>query len=92
MGIRRNVFTRSVALLALAMAGLGTPVSVWGFGSESQPYIARLSAVGKLWAFVRYLHPYLAYRDIDWDAALVGAIARIELHATRRDRREFHRP
>ncbi len=37
----------------------------------------RLAEVGKLWGTVRYLHPYLAYKDIDWDAALVAAIPRV---------------
>lgn len=34
----------------------------------------RLAALGRVWTAVRYGHPYLAYRDIDWDAALVAAI------------------
>jgi C-terminal processing protease CtpA/Prc len=35
----------------------------------------RLVALCKLWGTVKYLHPYLAYRPIDWDGALVTAIA-----------------
>ena len=35
--------------------------------------VERLAALGKLWAAVKYFHPSLAYRDIDWDAALVAA-------------------
>ena len=30
--------------------------------------IERLAALGKLWAAVKYFHPWLAYQDIDWDA------------------------
>ena len=30
--------------------------------------IERLAAAGKVWAFVKFFHPYLAYRPIDWDA------------------------
>lgn len=41
------------------------------------PHIERIAQVGRLWGFVRYLHPYLAYREIDWDAALVAALPRI---------------
>ncbi|HEX5715620.1 MAG TPA: hypothetical protein VF179_05635, partial [Thermoanaerobaculia bacterium] len=37
----------------------------------------RLARVGKLWGTVRYLHPYLAYKEIDWDAALVTALPRV---------------
>jgi len=37
----------------------------------------RLLATGKLWTTVKYFHPYLAYRDLDWDGALVGALPKI---------------
>lgn len=37
----------------------------------------RLIATGKLWTTVKYFHPYLAYRDIDWDKALVDALPNI---------------
>jgi C-terminal processing protease CtpA/Prc len=37
--------------------------------------VDRLVALCKLWGTVKYFHPYLAYRPIDWDAALVNAIA-----------------
>jgi C-terminal processing protease CtpA/Prc len=40
--------------------------------------IDRLVALAKLWAAIKYFHPYLAYRDnIDWDAALIRAIPRV---------------
>ncbi len=37
----------------------------------------RLLATGKLWVTVKYFHPYLAYRRIDWDQALVDALPKI---------------
>lgn len=37
----------------------------------------RLISVGKLWATVLYFHPYLAYKDLDWDKALVDALPAI---------------
>ena len=44
-------------------------------GSDSQPAgVERLTHLAKLWGTVRFLHPYLAYKEIDWDAALVRAI------------------
>jgi C-terminal processing protease CtpA/Prc len=37
--------------------------------------VERLTRLAKLWGTVRFLHPYLAYKEeIDWDAALVRAI------------------
>lgn len=37
----------------------------------------RLIATAKLWTTVKYFHPYLAYRAIDWDKALVDALPKI---------------
>jgi C-terminal processing protease CtpA/Prc len=37
----------------------------------------RLLATCKLWTTVKYFHPYLAYRNIDWDQALVDALPKI---------------
>jgi C-terminal processing protease CtpA/Prc len=39
--------------------------------------VERLAATAKLWAVVKYFHPYVAYRDIDWDGALLKAIPKI---------------
>jgi len=38
----------------------------------------RLESLARLWGQVRYRHPALAYKNIDWDAALVAAIPRVE--------------
>jgi C-terminal processing protease CtpA/Prc len=43
-------------------------------GLDAEPVQSeRLAAAGRLWAAIKYFHPYLAYRDIDWDAAWVQA-------------------
>ena len=34
----------------------------------------RLAGLGRVWAAARYFHPWLAWREVDWDAALVAAI------------------
>jgi hypothetical protein len=39
--------------------------------------IERLASLGRLWGAVKFFHPYLAYRDIDWDAALIAAIPKV---------------
>jgi hypothetical protein len=46
----------------------------------------RLVALCKLWGTVKYFHPYLAYRPIDWDGALVTAIAEV---STARERAAY---
>jgi len=40
--------------------------------------IERLAGLAKLWGAVKYFHPYVAERDLDWDAALVQAIPKVE--------------
>lgn len=42
----------------------------------------RLIGLGRAWAKVKFYHPYLAYKDIDWDAALVAAIPKVEAAKT----------
>src|SRR6187402_3085424 len=49
-------------------------LSVPAFAAD---HIDRLVHLGKLWGTVRYLHPWVAYKDVDWDAALVAAIPRV---------------
>ncbi len=38
----------------------------------------RLAGLCKLWGTVKYFHPYLAYKPIDWDAALVQAVPKVK--------------
>lgn len=45
--------------------------------------IERLASLGRLWVSIRYFHPWLAYRPIDWDAALVAAVPRVSAAADR---------
>ncbi len=39
--------------------------------------VERLAGLGRLWGTVKYFHPFLAYKDIDWDGALVRAVPRV---------------
>ncbi|HKY44219.1 MAG TPA: S41 family peptidase [Pyrinomonadaceae bacterium] len=41
------------------------------------PRVARLVGLAKVWGTVKYFHPFLAYRDIDWDKALVETIPKV---------------
>jgi C-terminal processing protease CtpA/Prc len=53
--------------LSLLLVSLG----LFGFAQKSEPSkrTERIVAAGKVWAFVKHFHPYLAYRPIDWDRA-----------------------
>lgn len=39
--------------------------------------IARLASLGRVWGAVKYFHPALVTRPVDWDSALVAAIPRV---------------
>jgi hypothetical protein len=54
-------------------------------GRESTTEQDRLIATAKLWGTVKYFHPYLAYRDIDWDKALVAALPAIRAASNAED-------
>jgi C-terminal processing protease CtpA/Prc len=72
----RPRFLRAAAVLLVVLSNVLV-------GSAQQPAVEstridRLVALAKLWAAVKYFHPYLAYRDdIDWDGALVRAIQKV---------------
>ena len=46
------------------------------------PRVARLVGLAKVWGTVKYFHPYLAYRDIDWDKALIATIPKVNAAKT----------
>ena len=57
--------TLALGLWLLASAGQAPP---------ENPGVERVAALGKLWVSVKYFHPYLAYKNLDWDAALLSAL------------------
>src|SRR5918998_2095004 len=50
--------------------------------STDDARIARLVGLAKVWGTVKYFHPFLAYRNIDWDKALVETIPKVEAAKT----------
>ena len=50
--------------------------------SNDPARVERLVNLCKLWGAIKYFHPYLAYKDIDWDAALVKAIPKVQAAKT----------
>ena len=66
-------------LLIVAVASL---IPALTFAQTVPVEADRLLATGKLWVTVKYFHPYLAYRDIDWDKALVDALPKVRSAAT----------
>jgi C-terminal processing protease CtpA/Prc len=48
------------------------------FLTESEYMTERLAGLGRLWGAVKFFHPFLAYKDINWDGALIKAIPRVK--------------
>lgn len=47
--------------------------------------IERLASLIRLWGTIRFFHPSIASRPIDWDAAFIAAVPLIEKAASRND-------
>ncbi|HEX5061290.1 MAG TPA: S41 family peptidase [Kofleriaceae bacterium] len=45
----------------------------------------RLMTLGRVWAEAKFFHPTLQTKDIDWDAALVAAIPKVEAAKTQKE-------
>jgi C-terminal processing protease CtpA/Prc len=63
-----------MALIALAPVAVAAP--------KPTAEVERLSHLARLWGTARYLHPWLAYKEIDWDEALVQTIPRVRAAKT----------
>ncbi len=79
---RRFRIARIRFVLAVLIVLLGLTASVPPAHAQQTPpdslRLERLVDLGKLWGTVKYFHPYLAYRAIDWDSALVATIPTVE--------------
>ena len=64
-------------LLALAAVPGGSAQLGAQTAASDSVRLERLSALGRLWVSIKYFHPWLAYRSIDWDAALVAVVPRV---------------
>jgi C-terminal processing protease CtpA/Prc len=56
-----------------------------GEAASDRQRIERLADAGRLWGYVKFVHPALAYRDIDWDQALIRALPAIRAARTAED-------
>lgn len=50
--------------------------------AADDPRIARLAGLAKVWGTIKYFHPYLAHRKIDWDRALIDTIPKVNTAKT----------
>ena len=82
MRSRPRLFALAIsALLVLCVAG---PRDVHAQATAPDSVrIARLASLGRLWGAVKYFHPALVSRPVDWDSALVAAIPRVRAATSR---------
>lgn len=73
---RHSAFCSLTAALFLAV------VSAAAQQSAALPESTRLIDTAKVWIAVKYFHPFLAYKQIDWDKALVDALPAIRAAKT----------
>jgi C-terminal processing protease CtpA/Prc len=72
-----------VALVPLLVVGPWARADDAGLPAGEKLRIERLARLGKVWGKLRYTHPFLAYRDLDWDAAFLRAIPKVESAKTK---------
>jgi len=71
------------ALLLGCLVGAVAPNGRALAQSDAEPReIENLVGLAKVWAAAKYLHPYLGYRAVDWDKALVTAIPAVSAART----------
>lgn len=73
------LFLSCLILSQAAQAQTQTPAqpATQSAPSGEDARIARLAGLAKVWGAVKFFHPYLAYREIDWDKALIETLPRV---------------
>ena len=83
--MRRRMLSLTLALIslsAIAHAQASTPPTN---RPPEDARVERLAGLARVWGAVKYFHPYLAYRDVDWDKALVEAIPKVRAAQSRQE-------
>lgn len=72
---RGNAWKLGVCLVLLSVSGAAAQAPQ---DEHEHVRMDRLEALGKLWGQVRYRHPWMLSRRIDWDAAFMAAVPKVE--------------
>ncbi len=65
------------SLIALVLASQVLSAQAQTTSGAEKDRVERLAGLAKLWGAIKYFHPSLAYKEIDWDAALAQAIPEV---------------
>jgi len=68
-------FLLSLLILVFFLAAI--PQFAASGESSQDTTLERLSGLCRLWGTVKYFHPYMAYKQIDWDHALIQTIPKV---------------
>ena len=79
-----RTFSRIVFLSALVI-GEGAPARAGESRPAAPPRVERTMALARLWAKVKVFHPWMQYKDVDWDSAFVRALPKVEAASTSDD-------
>src|SRR5215204_1694257 len=76
----QKILTLVLAFIVLCQMAYGQ--SSTSSRSAEDVRVARLAGLAKVWGTVKYFHPFLAYRAIDWDKALIETIPKVNAAKT----------
>jgi C-terminal processing protease CtpA/Prc len=83
MKFRTLLLTHLAALLMLLCGSVqAQPSPTPAHSAADNARIERLVGLATLWGAVKYFHPYLAYREIDWDRSLIETIPKVNAAKT----------
>ncbi|MFP2929228.1 hypothetical protein ACLESO_29300, partial [Pyxidicoccus sp. 3LG] len=72
-GRRAPAWTWCAVVFAVAL-GAGRAAAAAPADGKPDASMENAAALGRVWGTVKYVHPTLAFREVDWDAALVEAL------------------
>src|SRR5262245_37091797 len=83
-----NALVRKLLCCLIVLLIAALPAAAQAPNADAEKIrIERLAALGRLWGVVNYFHPYLAYKEVDWDAALIAAIPKVNAAKSTEDYR-----
>ncbi len=80
----RSKLTKPVMVVIFLLCFAATSFAQSGNAPQTleQTRINRLTELAKVWGAVKFFHPYLATREIDWDQALIVTIPKVNAART----------
>ena len=84
-----SVAARQAGIYRLQVRALDKTASAGRYGirlerflTETEYFTERLAGLGRAWGAAKFFHPFLAYKEIDWDGALIKAIPEVKAART----------